>query len=91
MSDYVLQVLSGGEVSASQLPRSLTTGSYISLLPTVWALINYPGHNEKSSEVLRATLDHAVQASSKSALKKSTVEFVAKLILVSHSLVTVGL
>ncbi|KAF9069120.1 hypothetical protein BDP27DRAFT_1294272 [Rhodocollybia butyracea] len=82
--EYVLQFLRG-QVSDSQLVRTLTPAAYNSLLPTIWSLINYSGRNqdyiEQSVDVLKATVEHAVKTGSKSALKRSTFDFVARLVL----------
>lgn len=63
--------------------------AYMALLPTIWSLLNQPSPNARqiSSNVLRAMLEHATKTSSKSAVKKPTLEFVARLVLVSLSLV----
>ncbi|KAF7339386.1 Testis-expressed sequence 10 protein [Mycena sanguinolenta] len=82
VSDHVVQLLKGESLSTSQLGRPLTSTTYSALLPTVWALINAnPNHRTASGEVLRATIEHATQVSSKSALKQITIEFVARLVL----------
>ncbi|KAE9411033.1 hypothetical protein BT96DRAFT_983687 [Gymnopus androsaceus JB14] len=82
--DYVIQILRG-QVSSSQLVRPLTPAAYNSLLPTIWSLINYSGRNpeylERSADVLQATVENAVKTGSKSALKRSTFNFVARLVL----------
>ncbi|KAK7064145.1 testis-expressed sequence 10 protein [Favolaschia claudopus] len=85
VSEYVVQLLKGESGSASQLSRPLTATAYAALLPTIWALVNNsnPNLRTSSSEVLRATLDHASRASSKSATKQTTIEFVARLVLLS--------
>jgi pre-rRNA-processing protein IPI1 len=57
----------------------LTDSSYLSLLPTIWAIISQPGSNQQG--VIHATLDHALKVSSKSACKTLTIEFVARLLL----------
>ncbi|KAJ4486240.1 hypothetical protein J3R30DRAFT_3445394 [Lentinula aciculospora] len=84
VQEYVLQILRG-QVSSSQLVRSLTPEAYNSLLPTIWSLLNFSGHDreylERSEEVLEAVLEHAVKTGPKSALKKSTFDFVACLAL----------
>ncbi|KAJ3976974.1 hypothetical protein EV361DRAFT_944748 [Lentinula raphanica] len=63
----------------------LTPAAYNSLLPTVWSLLNYSGRDEefleRSEEVLEAILEHAIKTGSKSVLKRSTFNFVARLIL----------
>ncbi|KAJ6519922.1 hypothetical protein C8R45DRAFT_853222 [Mycena sanguinolenta] len=82
VSDHVVQLLKGESLSTSQLGRPLTSATYTALLLTVWALINAnPNHRTASNEVLRATIEHATQVSSKSALKQITIEFVARLVL----------
>lgn len=92
--DYVIQLLQG-QVSSSQLVRPLIPAAYNSLLPTIWSLINYSGRNqeysERSGEVLLATVEHALKTGSKSALKKSTFDFIARLVLVcSLSLILIS-
>jgi pre-rRNA-processing protein IPI1 len=86
ISEYVVQLLRGESVAASQLGKSLTTIGYLALLPTIWALLNntMAHHHNMTSGVLKATVDHALKTSSKSALKRVTIEFVAQLVLVSE-------
>ncbi len=90
--EYVLQILGGGEPSSSQLARPLTAAAYTSLLPTIWSLINYSGRNqeqtESSSDVLRATVEHAVKTGSKSLLKRCTFDFVSRIVLVRTTFLT---
>ena len=65
----------------------LTASSYLSLLPTIWAIISKPGLNhQESDDIIHATLDHALKVSSKSACKPFTIEFVARLLLVGYPL-----
>ncbi|KAJ3762833.1 hypothetical protein EV360DRAFT_34799 [Lentinula raphanica] len=82
--EYVVRTLRG-QVSSAQLVRQLTPAAYNSLLPTVWSLLNYSGRDEecleRSEEVLEAILEHAMKTGSKSVLKRSTFNFVARLIL----------
>ncbi|KIK71082.1 hypothetical protein GYMLUDRAFT_975790 [Collybiopsis luxurians FD-317 M1] len=82
--EYALQILRG-QAADSQLTRTLTPAAYSSLLPTLWSLINYSAQDqenlERSRNVLQATLEHAVKTGSKSALKRSTFDFVARLVL----------
>lgn len=77
VSEYVIQLLRGEASTSSPLGRPLTSSAYTALLPTIWSLLN-----RRSSGVLRAMLEHATKTSSKSAVKKSTIEFVARLVLV---------
>ncbi|KAJ3868716.1 hypothetical protein EV359DRAFT_31693 [Lentinula novae-zelandiae] len=85
VQEYVLEILQE-QVSTSQLVRGLTSTAYNSLLPTIWSLLNYSGRNEeqleRSGEVLEAVVEHAVKIGSKSVLKRSTFDFVARLVLV---------
>lgn len=93
VSEYVVQLLRGESVAASQLGKPLTMAGYLALLPTVWALLNNTtaAHQNMSSGVLKATVEHALKTSSKSALKRATIEFVARLVLVSKVLCLGGL
>ncbi|KAG5648058.1 hypothetical protein DXG03_007093 [Asterophora parasitica] len=89
VSDYILQLLRGEPSSGSQLGRTLTPSAYAGLLPAIWALLNMSSsgtlaqHQEIASAVLHATVEHSIKTSSKSALKKPTIEFVARLVLLS--------
>ncbi|KAJ7619125.1 hypothetical protein DFH06DRAFT_1235406 [Mycena polygramma] len=85
VSDHVVQLLKGESLSTSQLGRPLTSATYSALLPTIWSLINNANPNLRtvSSEVLRATIEHATKVSSKSALKQITVEFIARVVLLN--------
>ncbi|KAK0233154.1 hypothetical protein IW262DRAFT_1476865 [Armillaria fumosa] len=79
--DYVLRELSGGNVSSNQVARSLTSAAYTSLTPTMWSLINTP--SQTSNGVFGAVLEHGTVVSAKSALKKPTVDFISRLILMN--------
>ncbi|KAF7347752.1 Testis-expressed sequence 10 protein [Mycena venus] len=83
VSEHVVHLLKGESFSTSQLGRPLTPATYTALFPTIWALINNanPNLRSASSEVLRATIEHASKVSSKSVLKQSTIEFVARVVL----------
>ncbi|KAG7099292.1 hypothetical protein E1B28_001151 [Marasmius oreades] len=83
--EYVLGELGHREKVSS---RPLTLTAYTSLLPTVWALINArnsdPGLNGPppySDDVFLALVEHGIRISTKSALKKCSTEFIAKLVL----------
>jgi len=87
---YVIGLLLGEDHSGAQISRPLTPGMYIALLPTIWALLNQPKDNhmlaqdgDNSRTVLSAVLDHAIGTISNSAVKALTVEFVARILLVS--------
>ena len=83
---YIVRALNGEGETGALLSRPLTPLAYIALLPSVWALLN---HSNASSDedvsltVLAATLDHGMRTASNSAVKRLTVEFVARLLLVS--------
>ncbi|KAJ6575217.1 hypothetical protein B0H19DRAFT_1127709 [Mycena capillaripes] len=83
VSEHVVQLLRGESLSTSQLGRPLTPTAYSALLPTIWSLVNNanPSLRAVSSEVLRATVEHASKVSSKSALKQITIEFIARIVL----------
>lgn len=83
VSEYVTQLLRGEVASVSQLGRPLTSAAYVALLPTIWALISSPTTSQRmSTPILQAVVEHAVKVSSKSALKRPTIELVARLVLV---------
>lgn len=86
VSDYVIRRLRGQSDSPSQIGHVLGASAYVSLLPTIWALINklLPG-DTTTNEVLCIVIDHAIKLSSKSPCKRVTIEFVARLILVRSS------
>ncbi|CAA7266517.1 unnamed protein product [Cyclocybe aegerita] len=79
---YIIRRLRGEGTSASQIAAPISPTGYLALLPTVWALVSNPTANpHEAGEVLHATLDHALRVTSKSACKRTTVEFVARLML----------
>ncbi|OCH95802.1 hypothetical protein OBBRIDRAFT_871454 [Obba rivulosa] len=91
VSEYVVRLLCGEPLpgtSQTTLSRSITGATYTSLLPTVWSLISAPlrprGEENTSSAVLRVVLEHAIKASSASAVKKPTIEFIGRLILLER-------
>jgi hypothetical protein len=83
VSNYVIRRLRGQSDSPSQIGHVLGASAYVSLLPTIWALINKPlPRDTTTNEVLCTVIDHALKLSSKSPCKRLTIEFVARLILV---------
>lgn len=76
--EYTLDLL-GGEGTGM---RKLTPQAYTSLLPTIWALIS--SSPQGSMEMFQALVTHSTSVSSKAALKRPTVEFVGRIILVRH-------
>jgi len=82
VSDYITKSLRGQNTS---IPSSLTADVYLALLPTIWTVINdpYPEPSSHVNGVLQALLEHASKTPSKSRTKHITIEFVARLLLVS--------
>ncbi|KAK7058896.1 rRNA processing protein [Paramarasmius palmivorus] len=76
--DYVLQVLGGTQTNTT----SLTSTAYASLLPTIWSFINVAHTNNEKTTVFQMTLEHATRLTSKSAMKRCSSDFIARLILV---------
>ena len=86
--EYVLGVLRG-EVSVTSglqpaISRSIGPSAYTALLPTIWALIDseVSETSNPNEQVITAVLEHAMRASSTSAIKRHTVEFVGRILLV---------
>lgn len=87
VSDYVIELLRGDPAAgSSQLGQPLSSDAYSALLPTIWSLLNQGSPNDFSTSdgIFLATLNHAIKTSSKSAVKSSTVEFIARIALVSY-------
>ena len=83
VAQYIIKRLRG-EANSTQIGTMLTASSYLSLLPTIWAILNKPSLNQQEADgIIHATLDHALKVSSKSSCKPLTIEFVARLFLVS--------
>ncbi|KAJ7597117.1 hypothetical protein C8J56DRAFT_851089 [Mycena floridula] len=77
VKEYVLDLLDG---MSSGLSRPLSTAEYTSLIPTLWSLLE---QRATSQQVLHAITDHSVGLSSKSGLKRTTIEFVGSIILIT--------
>jgi pre-rRNA-processing protein IPI1 len=84
-SEYSTQLLRGETPNRPDTQtigtKVITPETYVSLLPTIWALINSPGA-PFTEEVLQACVEHGVRASSTSAVKRHTVGFIGRLLLV---------
>lgn len=80
---YVIRLLQGDGGSGAQLPRPISAAVYTALLPTIWALLNQRTERQESSSVLVAILEHAMRTTSGSAVKRLTIEFIGRLLLVS--------
>ncbi|KAF9822049.1 hypothetical protein IEO21_00043 [Rhodonia placenta] len=89
--DYVVQLLRG-EASAgssqSSVSRPITPAAYSALLPTIWSLLNSAsttvGADSTSRAVLRIVVEHAIKASSTSVVKRPTIDFLARLVLLER-------
>ncbi|PFH54547.1 hypothetical protein AMATHDRAFT_135182 [Amanita thiersii Skay4041] len=79
---YVIRLLQG-IISPTQLERPLTPAAYISLLPGIWCLLNNlsPENPKQGDEVLDAILEHGIKTPTKSATKRASLEFLARLVL----------
>ncbi|TRM66181.1 hypothetical protein BD626DRAFT_628138 [Schizophyllum amplum] len=77
VQSYIVQLLRGEPTVGQQLARPLSSSAFISLLPTIWSLLNAP----EAATILAALLQHAISVPSKSTLKQSTVAFVGRLVL----------
>ncbi|KAG6381242.1 hypothetical protein JVT61DRAFT_5646 [Boletus reticuloceps] len=93
VKSYVIRLLQGDGGSGAQLSRPISVAIYTALLPTIWALLNQRSGDQPEQEpsaVLTATLDHAMRASSVSAVKRLTVEFVGRLLLLEKEVGYIG-
>lgn len=82
VESYVIRLLQEDGGSGARLPRPISAAVYTALLPTIWALLNGQQPEKEPSSVLAATLDHAMRTTSGSGVKRLTVEFVGRLLLV---------
>jgi len=84
VKSYVIRLLQGDGGSGAQLPRPISAAMYSALLPTIWAMLNKRGENVRQREpssVLGATIDHAMRTTSGSAVKRLTIDFIGRLLL----------
>ena len=90
VSEYIVQLLQGRPPSSggqSSLPRPITPQAYVALLPTIWSLMNNGSSDQEDSpSIFSVVVEHAIKASSTSAVKRHTIDFIGRLILVSTSL-----
>jgi pre-rRNA-processing protein IPI1 len=85
VKDYITRLLSGISMSSHMVGRHITAQDYVALLPTLWMLLNSNmGHSDvdEDDDTLGALLDHGLQVSSAAAVKRPTVDFLVRLILV---------
>ena len=89
VSEYTIQLLCGEAPDRldahTNSSKAITPGIYMSLLPTVWALISSP-EATFTEQVLQACIEHATKASSTSSVKRHTVDFIGRLLLVGRML-----
>ena len=88
---YVLALLRG-ETSVTlttqpTLSRVISPAAYTALLPALWALLSTtePGNPDADAEVFSILVDHSMKTSSNSALKKHTIDFLGRVILVGSN------
>ncbi|KAI0931972.1 hypothetical protein AcV5_004663 [Taiwanofungus camphoratus] len=93
VSKYIVQLLRGEAPSGpsqTSLARPLTPAAYSALLPTTWSLLNghsrnhMTGQDQTPSSVLRAVIEHAIHVSSGSVVKRVSVDFIGRLILLER-------
>jgi len=78
---YVVDALRGERTgSNSSLSQPISAAAYSSILPTIWALLNN-ARPEYVDDVLRAVIEHAIKVSSTSTIKRYTIDFVGRLLL----------
>nr|GAT43229.1 predicted protein [Mycena chlorophos] len=84
VANYVIQLLKGESTATSQLGRPITPQAYTAILPTLWSLINtsIAESRDLARGVLLAFVEHGRKASSKSAVKQLSIEFIARLLLI---------
>jgi len=83
VKDYIARLMSGVSLSTHMVGRHISAQDYAALLPTLWMLLNSNvEHNSEdgSADTLSALLDHGLQVSSTAAVKRPTVDFLARLI-----------
>ena len=92
VSQYIVDTLKGKGVGqpVSALSRPMSAAAYSSILPTVWTLLNSTD-TLYAEAILGAVIEHAMQSSSPSAVKKRTIEFLGRLVLVGVPLTTLSL
>jgi len=71
-------------MSPNTLGRQITAQEYMALLPTLWMILNSNlncGGANEDIDIICVLLDHARQVSSAAAVKRPTVDFLVRLIL----------
>jgi hypothetical protein len=75
---YIEGLLAAASNNSIGLARPLTTPAYTALLPSIWALLSSV---DAPSELLEATMQHALSVSSTSGIKRATIQFVGRLVV----------
>lgn len=84
VASYVANLLDGtAPGSLPGIPQTLTSQAYTMLLPTIWVLAHISSGEvlEDGVNILEAALQHGIRVSSTSAAKRSTIEFVGRLVM----------
>ena len=85
VKDYIARLLSGISMSSHMVGRHITAQDYVTLLPTIWMLLNSNIEHDnvdQGADTLGALLDHGLQVTSVAAVKRPTIDFLVRLILV---------
>jgi pre-rRNA-processing protein IPI1 len=84
--EYIFRLFRTGSSSSSAIGRPLSSSVYTLLLPTIWCLMNAEQDGEATNEALQVVVEHAIRTSSTSQVKKASIEFVGRIVLVCSSL-----
>ncbi|KZT72744.1 hypothetical protein DAEQUDRAFT_543688 [Daedalea quercina L-15889] len=90
VSGYVVQLLRGEASAPSSLARPVTPAAYSALLPTIWSLLNGEAADTEGGTVLRVVVEHAMKAGSTSLVKRCTIDFLGRLVLLEREAEYVG-
>ncbi|KAI0830683.1 hypothetical protein BC628DRAFT_1313137 [Trametes gibbosa] len=86
VNEYIVRLLRGETSSAGVQPsisRQIAPQAYVALLPTIWSLLNSTT-SEAADTLFAAVMEHAVKISSASAVKRHTIDFVGRLVLLDR-------
>jgi len=84
VSEYVVQLLRGEASAPGSLARPVGAAAYSALLPTIWSLLNSEASTAEDGAVLPVVVEHAMKAGSTSAVKRSTIDFLGRLVLLER-------
>ncbi|KAI0756631.1 hypothetical protein C8Q80DRAFT_1093119 [Daedaleopsis nitida] len=96
VSAYIVQLLQGHAPSSggpASIPRPIPPQAYVALLPTIWSLVNHRPEDDgdDSTSMFDAVVEHAVKATSTSATKRHTIDFIGRLVLLDREPEYLGL